>query len=516
MKKSQIKLGAVLSYLQMAANIIIQLGFTPVMLKLLGENEYGLYQTVAATISMLSILNLGFNSGYVRYYAIYKKRNDKEAIQKLNGLFLIIFAIIGAVGLICGLFLSFHLNLVFKEGLTADEYAIARVLMILLSFNLAFTFAMTVFNNIITAHERFIFLKLIAMLKTVCSPLITLPLLLCGFRSITMVTVTVIVSFIADGLYMVYVLFIMKEKFVFHDFEKGFFKTLFVYTAFIAINMIIDQINWNIDKLLLGRFKGTAQVAVYSIGYTLYHCYQLFSTSVSGVFSPRIHSIVTSLHNDEKKERTALTELFIKVGRIQYIILGLIATGIIFFGKYFIVHIWAKKPTMLNAYYVALCLILPATIALIQNLGVEIQRAQNRHQFRSIVYLGMAVINLGVSIVLCQRYGAIGSAAGTAFSLIFANGLIMNIYYYRKCNIDIPAFWKSILRLSVGLIPPVAGGILLMKYVEITSFWMFAVLTAAYTILYALSMWLLAMNKYEKNLVCSAVKAVIRRRANHA
>ena len=516
MKKSQIKLGAVLSYLQMGANIIIQLVFTPVMLKILGDNEFGLYQTVAATISMLSILNLGFNSGYVRYYAIYKKRGDKEAIQKLNGLFLIIFVIIGLVGLLCGLFLSFHLDLVFKEGLTADEYAIARVLMILLSFNLAFTFAMTVFNNIITAHERFVFLKLIAMLKTVCSPLITLPLLLVGFRSIAMVTVTVIVSFIADGLYMVYVLFVMKEKFVFHDFEKGFFKTLFVYTAFIALNTIIDQINWNIDKLLLGRYRGTAEVAVYSIGYTLYHCYQLFSTSVSGVFSPRIHKIVTTLHDDEKKERAALTDLFIRVGRIQFLILGLIATGIIFFGKYFIVSIWTKKETMTNAYYVALCLIIPATIALVQNLGVEIQRAQNRHQFRSIVYTGMAFINLALSIVLCQRYGAVGSAIGTAFSLVFANGLIMNLYYNKRCNIDIPAFWKSILRLSVGLIIPVLAGVLMMKNVTITSFWMFAGLVATYTLLYSVSMWLFAMNSYEKELVTGVLKKFNKWGKHHA
>lgn len=516
MKTSQIKLGAVLSYLQMAANIVIQLVFTPVMLNILGENEYGLYQTVAATMSTLSILNLGFNSGYVRYYAIYKKRGDKEAIQKLNGLFLIIFVIIGVVGLLCGLFLSFHLDLIFNEGLTADEYALARVLMILLSFNLAFTFAMTVFNNIITAHERFIFLKLIAMLKTVCSPLITLPLLLAGFRSIAMVTVTVIVSFIADVLYMVYVLFVMKEKFIFHDFEKGFFKTLFAYTAFIALNTIIDQINWNIDKLLLGRYRGTAEVAIYSIGYTLYHCYQLFSTSVSGVFSPRIHSIVATLHHDEKKERAALTDLFIKVGRVQYIILGLIATGIIFFGKYFIVSIWTKKTVMLNAYYVAICLIIPATIALVQNLGVEIQRAQNRHQFRSIVYTGMALVNLGLSIVLCQRYGAVGSAIGTAFSLVLANGLIMNIYYNKKCNIDILAFWKSILRLSVGLIIPVIGGILLMQYVTITSFWMFAGLVVTYTALYSVSMWLFGMNSYEKELVLNAVRKGFRGRRYHA
>lgn len=511
MKKSQIKAGSILSYVQIAANILIQLLYTPVMLRILGENEYGLYQTVASTISMLSILNLGFNSGYVRYYALYKKQDNKDAIQKLNGLFLIIFSIIGIVALICGLFLTFHLDIVFSEGLTQEEYKIARVLMLLLSFNLAFTFFMTVFNNIITAHEKFILLKLIAMLKTVCSPLITLPLLLMGYRSIVMVTVTVIVSFIADGIYLIYVVFVMKEKFIFHDFEKGIFKSLFAYTAFIAINTIIDQINWNIDKMVLARFRGTAEVAVYSIGYTLYHCYQLFSTSVSGVFTPKIHGIVVRTHETPSEERSALTDIFVRVGRIQYITLGLIATGIIFFGKYFIVDIWTKKPSTLNSYYVAVLLIIPATIALIQNLGIEIQRAQNKHQFRSYIYLAMAFINLIVSIILCQRYGAIGSTIGTAISLVVANGIIMNIYYHKKCNIDVIGFWKSIIILSRGLLIPVACGIVMMKFVPIGSLWMFVGQVILYTAIYCVSMWFIGMNSYEKSLILNPLRSIVGR-----
>ena len=150
--KSQIKIGSILSYLQMAINVIIQLVYTPIMIRLLGQNEYGLYNTVASTISMLSILSLGFNSGYIRYYAIYKKNNDKESICKLNGLFLIIFLIIGFIGFLCGLFLSFHLDLVFDQGLTAEEYAKARIMMLLLTVNLAFSFPMSVFQNIISAH----------------------------------------------------------------------------------------------------------------------------------------------------------------------------------------------------------------------------------------------------------------------------------------------------------------------------------------------------------------------------
>ena len=334
---NQIKIGSILSYSQMALGVIIQLVYTPVMIRLLGKNEYGLYQTVASTISMLSILSLGFNSGYIKYYATYKKENNKLAISKLNGLFLIIFAIIGVIGLLCGLFLSFNLNLVFDEGLTQSEYAKARILMLLLTANLTVSFPMSVFQNIISAHEKFIFLKLLGMVKTVFSPLITLPLLIMGYRSIAMVAVTVSVTLFVDMLYLVYVLFKMKEKFVFHDFEEGIFKGLFVYTVFIAMNTVIDQINWNIDKLLLGRFRGTGEVAVYSVGYTLYGCYMMFSTSVSGVFTPRIHKIVNSTKENLNAQRTELTNLFTKVGRIQFLILGLIASGIVFFGKYFIV-----------------------------------------------------------------------------------------------------------------------------------------------------------------------------------
>ena len=178
----------------------------------LGQNEYGLYNTVASTISMLSILSLGFNSGYVRFYSIYKKKSANESISKLNGLFFIIFLVIGLIAFICGLFLSFHLELIFDEGLTVSEIKKARILMLLLTINLSVTFPMSVFQNIISAHEKFVFLKLIGMIKTAGSPLITLPLLLLGFRSVAMVAVTVSVSLFVDLLYFIYVVFKMKEK----------------------------------------------------------------------------------------------------------------------------------------------------------------------------------------------------------------------------------------------------------------------------------------------------------------
>ena len=189
----------------MALGIIIGLVYTPVMIRLLGKSEYGLYNTVTSTISMLSILSLGFNSSYVRYYARYRKDRDENKIWSLNGLFLVIFTVIGAVALACGLFLTNHLDLVFDKGLTPEEYSLARILMLLLTINLSLSFPMSVFSTIISANERFVFLKLIGMIKSVLSPLVSLPLLLMGFRSVGLVVIILILHVVNDFICIYYV-----------------------------------------------------------------------------------------------------------------------------------------------------------------------------------------------------------------------------------------------------------------------------------------------------------------------
>lgn len=514
MKKNQIKWGAILSYIQMGLSVLVGLIYTPIMIRLLGHSEYGLYNTVSSIISMLSILSLGFNSSYIRYYSIYKEHNDEDSIYKLNGLFLIIFLLIGSVALCCGGFLSFHLELVFDNGLTPLELKVAQLLMMLLTVNLAASFPMSVFSNIISAHECFIFLKLISMINTVISPLITLPLLLVGYRSIAMVAVSVSLSFISYLIYIYYVLIKLKNHFIFHGFEKGIFNSLFMYTIFIAINIIIDQINWNIDKVLLGRFNGTLSVAIYSVGYSLYSYYMSFSVAVSNVFTPRIHKIVNSTKENLQKQREQLSDLFIKVGRIQFLILALIASGVIFFGKYFIVNVWAGYEYR-NSYYVAMLLIIPASIALIQNLGIEIQRAQNKHQFRSIVYGGMAIVNLTMSIYLCQIYGAIGSAIGTAIALVLANGIIMNIFYHKQCNINIILFWKNIIHMSKGLIMPIVLGVYINIACDLNKRIVLFGCIILYSTVYIISMWILGMNSTEKVLILKPLKNIVRRKTGN-
>lgn len=113
---NELKIGAFLSYVQTGAQILVALLYTPVMLRILGQNEYGLYNTISSTISMLSVLSLGFSNAYIRFYARYKVNEEKEKIERLNGLFLLVYFIIGIIAFLCGLYLSFNLKLVFDEA----------------------------------------------------------------------------------------------------------------------------------------------------------------------------------------------------------------------------------------------------------------------------------------------------------------------------------------------------------------------------------------------------------------
>lgn len=508
-KKSnrEIKVGSFLNYIQMGISIILGIVYTPLLTELLGQNEYGLYSTVVSTISMISILNLGFSSSYIRYFSKFKQQNDFVALAELNGMFVSIFSIIGVVTFIIGLYLSVHLELIFSTGLTSAEYVTAKNLMVLLTINLSFSFPLSTFSLIVSANEKFIILKVIGMLKTLVAPLLTVPLLFMGFKSVAMVLVTILASLFTDICYMVYVLFVLKEKFVFKNFKVAIFKDLFVFTIFIAINMIVDQINWNVDKMLLGRYKGTASVAIYSIGYLLNTYYINFSTAISSVFVPRIHQIVNETQDDLIIQRKRLTELFIKVGRVQFLILGLVGSGLFFWGKDFIVKIWVGRE-YINSYYVMIILIIPVTVPLIQNLGIEIQRAQNNHKFRSLAYLVMAFVNFFLSIILCQKFGEIGSACGTAFSLVIANGLIMNLYYHKKCNIDIISFWKSIANLGKGFIVPIFVGYLIAKVFTVKSIVSFIIVISLYTVVYIISMWLVGMNEEEKRLILKPLERI--------
>lgn len=223
-----------------------------------------------------------------------------------------------------------------------------------------------------------------------------------------------------------------------------------------------------------------------------------FSTAISSVFSPRVHYIANNYSGKEVCEK--FSALFIKVGRIQFMVLGLIITGLIFFGKYFITNIFAGAEYE-ESYYVGVLLIVPALVPYIQNLGIEIQRSVNKHQTRTLVYFIMAIFNLFISVPLATILGPIGSALGTSISLICGNIIFMNIYYKKSIGLDIEKFWDNIFRILISIMSAIALGIVMQILDIFISIGLYLFLICVYTLTYCLFVYLIGMNQEEKKTI---------------
>ena len=202
MKVSQLKAGVMLSYITMFISTMISVLYTPVMLRLLGQSEYGLYQLVFSVVSYLGLLSFGFGSAYMRFYSRYKVQDDNEGIARLNGMFMTIFLIIAGITLVAGSVLVANVELIFKGGLTESEIVTARILMLLMVFNVAVSFPASVFSANVTAHEQYFFQRIVSLSRSVLNPFLTLPLLLLGFKSIGLVVATTLLTLVSLGVNM--------------------------------------------------------------------------------------------------------------------------------------------------------------------------------------------------------------------------------------------------------------------------------------------------------------------------
>lgn len=451
----QIKWGIILQYTQMILSILISLVYTPFMLRILGQSQYGLYNIATSVLTYLPLITLGLGSGYIRYYFV-KRKQGIDSLNNFNGLYLFIFSILGLLVLMCGLILSFNSGMFLNSTYSPADFKNLKIMMILLSINTSLALPSSIFVSYIQCREKFVFEKCINIFKTVLSPSLTLVLLFMGFRVVGLVITVFIVNVLVDIFNVVFCIKKLKMKFSFKKMEFPLLKEILVFSIFISINQFVDMINWQTDKIIIGKILTSSAVSLYAIGSTLNTHFIQFSTAIFNVFVPKVNKIVQDNGADKDKR---LIQLMTRVGRLQFSILYLILTGFIFFGKFFILK-WAGE-NYESSYYVALLLMTPSLIPGIQNIGLEILRAEFKHKFRSIVNFIIAFVNLGLSIFLCAKFGIVGAAFGTTFSLLLGNCLILNLYYKFKLKLDMGFFWLEILKLFLVLIVPTAIGLLL-------------------------------------------------------
>ncbi len=504
MPKSQLKIGALLSYVVLMLNSLVGLLYTPFMLRMMGKSEYGLYSIAASIVAYLTVLDLGFGNAIIRYTAKFRAEGKQQEQYEMFGMFFLLYCGIGLIALLAGGVLYWNAENIFNASMTANELSRTKIILALMVFNLAITFPFSLFGSIITAYEQFIFQKVIAIVRVALNTVTMIVLLNLGYKAIAMVVVTTIFNVLTLSMNFWYCKHYLKIKLRFARFKWGFLKEVSIYSFWIFLNAIMDRIYWGTGQFVLGAYAGTAVVAVFAVAIQLEMMYMSMSTAISGVFLPKVTAMAV-----RDSDGKSISDLFIKTGRIQYCVMALVLSGFFLFGRPFI-RLWAGEGYD-DAYIIAMLFFVPLTVPLIQNLGITILQARNQMKFRSLLYLVISLVSLGAQIPLSKYYGGIGCACAIAGALFLGHILVMNIYYQLKQRINILFFWKEIIKMSIVPALLTVLAFYVLQHYTFDSVVKLAVGIALYLLVYLPLFFVFSMNSYERDLVLKPIKKILKR-----
>lgn len=505
-EKSQLKVGIVLDYVNTIVGTIIPIFYTPVMLNLLGQNEYGLYKLSSSITSYLSLISMGIGAAVTRYLIKAYTEEGKESEESILGLFMLIFRVIAILAFIAGIGISLNLQRWYGDSLNTWELQRMRMIVFILTCNMALSFQLSPYISVVTAHEKFLFLQSMNIITTFLGPVLNIIALFLGYASLGMAISSLLLGLVTRLIYLLYVRNSLGIKARYKNVPKHLLKEILVFSFWIFVSNVVGQLYNATDTVMIGAVAtlGTAGVAVYNVGGIFNGIVFSLTTGLSSILSPKTNKMVFS-----GATNTELTNLAIKVGRIQGYIITLVVTGFIVFGRPFI-HFYAGDGYE-QAYWIAVLMMVPNMIPLVQSVCLSIIVAQNKHRFRSIVYLGIAIINvIGTWFLMQTPLGIVGAALMTGVALIVGQGFIMNWYYWKRTGLEIGRFWKELSEVYVIPGAMCFTTILIGRVVNFYSLPVMLTGIIVYTVLYCVASWRWIMNSYEKDIFLVPMTKILR------
>lgn len=470
------------------------------MIKMLGSSEYGLYSLIGAFVGYLSVLDLGLNDTIVRYVAKYRVEEDKKGEENFIAISFILYIFIGLLVVVFGAFFYNSIDEFFKSTLTAEEIEKAKIMVLILIFNLAITIPGGALVGICSGYKKFIFPRLLTIIKYIVRVILLCLILYFGSQAIGIVILDTVLNLFFILITIYYVFFKLKVKVNLYEFNIKFIKEIFSYSIWVFVYALTFQFQWRSGQFVIGTNSNTTSVAIFAIGVMLGIYFTTFGNLINGILLPKaVESVGLGISKED------LTKQLIKVGRLSIVILLYIMCGFLLLGKEFIT-LWIGEQ-YLEAFNVAALIMIVYLIPLTQGYTHAILQAKNLHRVKSILFLIFTIIGVTSGKFLSDKYGIIGMIIGIAFAFFLLH-IVLNFYYHIKLEIDIPLFFKKVILPFV--VPFVIIYIMNRYFISLLmSNWeLFVVKAIVYSLCYIFLVYFFVLSKDEKLFFKKTLKII--------
>ncbi|MGN0571782.1 MAG: oligosaccharide flippase family protein [Candidatus Fimenecus sp.] len=499
----QIKLGAMVSYLAIAFNMLAGLIYTPWMISKIGQSNYGLY-TLANSLITMFVMDFGMGAAVSRFVSRYNAEGNQKAVNDFLGVVYKLYISVDAVIFLVLTVVYFLIDTVYAN-LSPAELETFKVLYIIVGLFSVISFPFTNLNGILTSYEKFVELKLCDLFHKAFIIVAMVIALLAGYGVYALVAVNAISGLFTIALKL---LIIRKKTAVrvhFGFFDKALLKEIFGFSIWTTVGSIMQRLIFNITPSIIAAVSATGSVgvAIFGLASTIEGYVYTFATAINGMFMPRISKIIVS-----GKKETELMPLMVKIGRIQLMIIGLISVGFMALGKSFIIDIW-NKPDFSQSYICAILLVIPSIFYLPMQIANTTLIVENKVKLQAYVFIVMGVVNVVLSFGLSHWFGAIGASISILVAYMVRT-VLMALIYQKILHLDMAYFFKeTFFKISPQLLLTLLVGLLCERFNPVQNVYLrFGCNGLVLVLFFFVVMWFFGLNAYEKGLLIGTGKKI--------
>ncbi len=407
------------SYLRTFLQIAFAIFLTPYILQYISKSEYGTYSLAQSTIVLLGLINFGFG-GALNVF-VSRNTDDTTLVSNYASITATFQIILGILGLILGLFLSFNFSDWFKID-SASNFQIQWVI-ILFSLGFFITMISQTYTSLLTAYRQIHIDNLIGIITMIVNSIFIICFLYLGMGILGMAIAVLITQSLSSFLSIYRVKkYLPNLKINYFTIDIVRFKELFKLGIWFFIGTISVFIIEKFDQILTGKIVNIETVAILIITAKLFELVRGLIYSISNNLRPYIGKMVGA------GEVLKAYDYYVLLRKVSILAATISACVIIYLNKIF-VETWVGAEfyggdlltIALGFNLIYYCWKLPTRAFLTSNLVVKEQ---------SLYGVGEGIINLMVSYLLGLKYGVIGIISGTFISgfifQLIINGSLLN------------------------------------------------------------------------------------------
>ena len=441
------------NWLSLGTSIVATLILTPVIVRALGEERYGVWSFLNGLVAYSDLLYLGLGASLVRYVAQATAESDLERVNRLASAVLTIYLILGLGCLVALAGLSGSVPLAFANGLPAGTARAAAIACSLLGARLLLAFVASGFSGLLSGHERFDVSNVVGMSASVvrvvgtiafvassASPLVAVAIVTCVTAALETTALGVAAFYFVPGLSIRFVRPSVREISLLYRFGTQSFVVL------LAFKLISYA-----DTTVIGLTLGAASVALYTVPLQIVEYMRLAIGGFSGVLLPRLTRVSV------EESASALSPAYLRTARLTAFLAGWLGALVVALGPSFLAR-WVGASFGAAAPPILDCLVAAAFA-----YGIATQISQPFFQTldlvgrQALVLSIEAVINLALSIWLAPRLGIVGVALATAVPALAVSFAILPWMLCRRFGIRASTFAWSGLGPGVAMFVVTAG-----------------------------------------------------------